>query len=138
MTNQHSRNAYFAIFLVTGTTFGVVGPSLPLLAEQVGSTVADVGTVLIFYGGGYLAGTRLFVRGYDRGWGNRLIGSAGLVAALCFAAVSLGPTLTALCAACAASQRSREVWFQMICVFTVALKRSHVCDRARYNQLQSS
>jgi fucose permease len=99
VTNQHSRNAYFAIFLVTGTTFGVVGPSLPLLAEQVGSTVADVGTVLIFYGGGYLTGTRLFVRGYDRGWGNKLVGSAGLVAALCFAAVSLGPTLTALCAA---------------------------------------
>ena len=99
MTIRQSRTAYFAIFLVTGTAFGVVGPSLPLLAEQVGVTVADVGTVLIFYGGGYLAGTRMFVRGYDRGWGNRLIGISGLVASLCFAAVSLGPTLTMLCAA---------------------------------------
>ena len=99
MTIRPSRSAYFAIFLVTGTTFGVVGPSLPLLAEQVGATVADVGTVLIFYGGGYLAGTRLFVRGYDRGWGNRLVGVSGLVASLCFAGISLGPTLTVLCAA---------------------------------------
>lgn len=97
MTIRGSRNAYFAIFLVTGTTFGVVGPSLPLLAEQVGVTVAEVGSVLIFYGGGYLAGTRLFVRGYDRGWGNRLIGTSGLIASLCFASISLGPTLTLLC-----------------------------------------
>lgn len=99
MTIRRSRNAYFAIFLVTGTTIGLIGPSLPLLAEQVGATVADVGTVLVFYGGGYLAGTRLFVRGYDRGWGNRLVGTAGLVAALCFAGISLGPTLASLCAA---------------------------------------
>lgn len=99
MTIRRSRNAYFAIFLVAGTAVGVVGPSLPLLAEQVGAKVADVGTVLVFYGGGYLAGTRLFVRGYDRGWGNRLIGAAGLVASLSLASISLGPTLTALCAA---------------------------------------
>lgn len=99
MTSRQSRTAYFAIFLVTGTTFGVVGPSLPLLAEQVGSTVAGVGTVLMFYGGGYLTGTRLFVRGYDRGWGNRLIGVAGLLAAASFASISLGQTLTALCVA---------------------------------------
>ncbi|NCZ89194.1 MAG: hypothetical protein EBY92_08405, partial [Actinobacteria bacterium] len=88
MTHRQSRTAYFAIFLVTGTTFGVVGPSLPLLAEQIGSTVAGVGTVLMFYGGGYLTGTRLFVRGYDRGWGNRLIGVAGLLAAASFASIS--------------------------------------------------
>ena len=99
MTHRQSRTAYFAIFLVTGTTFGVVGPSLPLLAEQIGSTVAGVGTVLMFYGGGYLTGTRLFVRGYDRGWGNRLIGVAGLLAAASFASISLGQTLTALCVA---------------------------------------
>lgn len=99
MTIRRSRNAYFAIFLVTGTMFGVVGPSLPLLAEQVGTTVAEVGTVLIFYGGGYLAGTRVFVRGYDRGWGNRLVGMSGLVASLCLIGISLGPTMTALCAA---------------------------------------
>lgn len=99
MKARRSRNAYFAIFLVTGTTFGVVGPSLPLLAEQVGVSLAKVGTVLIFYGGGYLAGTRLFVRGYDHGWGNRLVGTSGLVAAMCFAAVSLGPTLAVLCGA---------------------------------------
>jgi fucose permease len=99
VTNRQSRTAYFATFLVTGTAFGVVGPSLPLLAEQVGSTVAGVGTVLMFYGGGYLTGTRLFVRGYDRGWGNRLIGMAGFLAAVSFASVSLGQTLTALCAA---------------------------------------
>lgn len=97
--NRQSRTAYFATFLVTGTAFGVVGPSLPLLAEQIGSTVAGVGTVLMFYGGGYLTGTRLFVRGYDRGWGNRLIGMAGFLAAVSFASVSLGQTLTALCAA---------------------------------------
>ncbi|NDD17300.1 MAG: MFS transporter [Acidimicrobiia bacterium] len=99
VTHRQSRTAYFAIFLVTGTTFGVVGPSLPLLAEQIGSTVAGVGTVLMFYGGGYLTGTRLFVRGYDRGWGNRLIGVAGLLAAASFASISLGQTLTALCVA---------------------------------------
>lgn len=99
VTKRRSRNAYFAIFLVTGTTFGVVGPSLPLLAEQIGSTVAGVGTVLMFYGGGYLTGTRLFVRGYDRGWGNRLVGISGLVAAACFASISLGRTLAMLCAA---------------------------------------
>lgn len=99
MKTRQSRNAYFAIFFVTGLSFGVIGPSLPLLASQLSVTLAEVGTLLVFYGGGYLTGTRLFVRGYDHGWGNRLVGAATLASAVCFAAVSVGGSVAAVCVA---------------------------------------
>jgi fucose permease len=77
------------VFLVVGLAFGLVGPSISLLAEQVGANLASVGIVLITYGFGYVVGTQIFARGYDRGMGNRLIGCSLLVAASCFAVVPL-------------------------------------------------
>ncbi len=86
---SHSHRAYFGVFLVVGLAFGLVGPSISLLAEQVGADLASVGIVLITYGFGYVVGTQIFARGYDRGMGNRLIGCSLLVAASCFAIVPL-------------------------------------------------
>ncbi|MDA2969049.1 MAG: MFS transporter [Actinomycetota bacterium] len=82
-----SHRAYFAVFLVVGLSFGLVGPSISLLAEQVNTNLASVGIVLVTYGLGYVLGTQIFARGYDRGYGNRLIGCALLIAASAFALV---------------------------------------------------
>jgi len=82
-----SHRAYFAVFLVVGLAFGLVGPSISLLAEQVGTDIASVGIILVTYGFGYVLGTQIFARGYDRGLGNRLIGCSLFVAASCFALV---------------------------------------------------
>lgn len=82
-----SYRAYFGVFLVVGLSFGLVGPSISLLAEQVNTNLASVGIVLVTYGFGYVLGTQIFARGYDHGFGNRLIGCALLVAAGSFAVV---------------------------------------------------
>lgn len=84
--------AYFGVFLVVGLSFGMIGPSISLLAEQVDTTLASVGILLVTYGLGYLCGTQLFARGYDRAWGNRLIAASLVVAALCLAFVPLVST----------------------------------------------
>lgn len=67
--------------------FGLIGPSISLLAEQVGTTIASVGIVLVTYGLGYIVGTQVFARGYDKGFGNRLIGTSLLISATCLACV---------------------------------------------------
>jgi fucose permease len=82
-----SHRAYFGVFLVVGLSFGLVGPSISLLADQTNTSLASVGIVLVTYGFGYVLGTQIFARGYDRGFGNRLIGCALLVAATSFALV---------------------------------------------------
>ncbi|TRZ79333.1 MAG: MFS transporter [Actinobacteria bacterium] len=84
---SHSHRAYFGVFLVVGVAFGLVGPSISLLAEQVGTTIASVGIVLVTYGLGYIIGTQIFARGYDKGYGNRLIGTALLTASACLATI---------------------------------------------------
>ena len=82
-----SHRAYFGAFLVVGLAFGLIGPSISLLADQVSTTVASVGIVLVTYGFGYIIGTQIFARGYDRGYGNRLIGTSLLIAATCLASI---------------------------------------------------
>jgi fucose permease len=82
-----SHRAYFGVFLVVGLSFGLVGPSISLLAEQTNTSLASIGIVLVTYGFGYVLGTQIFARGYDRGYGNRLIGCALLIAASSFALV---------------------------------------------------
>ncbi len=99
MTTRTSRPAYFFIFLCAGLAFGIIGPSLPLLADRSAVTVGEIGTVLVFYGLGYLVGTRLFVRGYDKGWGNKLAASAIGCSAFCFALVPLGSNVVLISAA---------------------------------------
>ena len=84
-----SHRAYFGAFLVVGLSFGLVGPSLSLLAEQVNANLASVGLILVTYGFGYVVGTQIFARGYDRGYGNRLIGCSLLIAACSFALVPI-------------------------------------------------
>ena len=82
-----SHRAYFGVFLVVGVAFGLIGPSISLLADQVSATLASVGIVLVTYGFGYIIGTQIFARGYDRGYGNRLIGTSLLIAATCLASI---------------------------------------------------
>ena len=86
-TTTRSHRAYFGVFLVVGLSFGLVGPSISLLAEQTNTSLASIGIVLVTYGFGYVLGTQIFARGYDRGYGNRLIGCALLIAASSFALV---------------------------------------------------
>ena len=84
---SHSHRAYFGVFLVVGVAFGLIGPSISLLAEQVGTTIASVGIVLVTYGLGYIIGTQIFARGYDKGLGNRLIGTALFTGSICLATI---------------------------------------------------
>ena len=68
--------AYFAAFFVLGATIASLGPTLPFLAENTGVTLASLGLLFTLRSGGYLIGSLLGGRLYDRLPGHRLLGIA--------------------------------------------------------------
>ena len=58
--------SYYLVFISLGLGLGIVGPALPSLAEQTGSTLAAIGSLFLFSAGGGMLGTALSGRIYDR------------------------------------------------------------------------
>lgn len=79
-----------------GLGLAAAGPSLALLEHQVGVGTGAIGLVFTAEGVGYLTGSQLLARGYDRGIGHRLQGGAMLVAALALASIPEARSLSQL------------------------------------------
>lgn len=85
LTQQTS--AYFAAFFVLGATMASLGPTLPYIASNTGATLASLGLLFTLRSGGYLLGSLLSGRLYDRLPGHRLLGIGIFVGALSIAII---------------------------------------------------
>ncbi len=75
-------SVYFAAFFVLGATIASLGPTLPYLAENTGAALSRLGLLFTLRSGGYLLGSLLGGRLYDRLPGHRVLGSAIFLGAL--------------------------------------------------------
>lgn len=57
---------YFGAFFVLGAVIASLGPTIPYLADQVGASLSDTGALLSIRSFGYLVGSLLIGRLYDR------------------------------------------------------------------------
>src|SRR5512136_260696 len=81
---------YYWLFICLGLSIGLVGPTLPSLAEQTQTPVGDLGAVFTVSAIGALLGTLLGGRLFDRVRGHRALGIAQLGSA---ALIALYPVL---------------------------------------------
>ena len=83
--------AYLASFVALGMTANLLGPGLTILRHQVHASVGAIGRLFVLTSVGYLIGSVLAGRGYDRSLGHRLYaGSLGLVAVSVLAVAYVG------------------------------------------------
>jgi len=79
--------AYYLSFIVLGLLTAAEGPALPGLAENTASTLDRIGLIFVFGSLGYLLGSLLSGRAYDRLPGHRLMAFTLLLISLCAALV---------------------------------------------------
>jgi FHS family Na+ dependent glucose MFS transporter 1 len=97
--NEKLRNTigYYLLFISLGFGLGIVGPALPSLAEQTGSTLGAIGAMFLVSASGGMLGTILGGRILDRvPRGHLVLGSAQLISAVLLAAVPLAGSLPVL------------------------------------------
>jgi MFS transporter, FHS family, Na+ dependent glucose transporter 1 len=90
---------YLISFVAIGAAFAMAGPALVLLERQVGADTGQIGIVFSAVGLGYLLSSFAAAKGYDRGWGNRLMAGALLVLCASLLWIPQTTTLAALTAA---------------------------------------
>lgn len=90
--------SYYAAFIALGLSSAVLGPTLLGLAEQTGSTLSQISYLFTARALGYLGGSLLGGRLYDRLPGNRTMAGALLVLAALMAFVPTVPLLGLLIA----------------------------------------
>ena len=73
---------YLAVFIAIGLSLSMLGPSLTYLRERAQVSKGDIGALFVAQALGYLAGSLLSGRVYDRGLGHQVLAGAlvGLVA----------------------------------------------------------
>ncbi len=89
-------SGYFLAFIGLGMAGAMFGPALPFLAEQTGSQLSQISYLFTARSLGYLIGSVLGGRGYDRFPGHVLMGLALLALAGAMAAIPTIPLLWAL------------------------------------------
>ncbi len=97
--NEKLRNTigYYLLFISLGFGLGIVGPALPSLAEQTGSTLGTIGSMFLVSALGGMLGTILGGRILDRvPRGHLVLGSAQLISAVLLAAIPLAGSLPVL------------------------------------------
>jgi FHS family Na+ dependent glucose MFS transporter 1 len=72
---------YCLAFLALGLANASLGPALPTLARNTGSSLAQISALFVFHRLGYLCGALWGGRLFDRAAGNRVMGAALLVTA---------------------------------------------------------
>ena len=89
-TNQKRNQTigYFGAFIALGMTIAVLGPSLPTLAENTGSTIGQISVLFTASSGGYFLGSVLGGRLYDRHAGHPIM---AILLALMAAGLTLAP-----------------------------------------------
>jgi fucose permease len=91
--------AYLSSFVVLGIVLGMLGPALPGLRRQVGASVGAISFVFVAQSAGYLAGALIGGRGFDRGFGHRLLAGALGWMALSLLLVTHAGSIVTLCGA---------------------------------------
>ena len=87
---MRSTMLYYWLFICLGLSIGLVGPTLPSLANQTQTLVGDLGAVFTASAVGALLGTLLGGRLFDRVRGHRALGIAQLASA---ALIALYPVI---------------------------------------------
>ena len=90
--------AYYASMLALEFGTAVVGPTLAGLASRTGSSIGTIGIVFTATALGYLFGSLLSGRWFDRLSGHRVLACALLLVAACFAIVPFTGSLWPLTA----------------------------------------
>lgn len=90
--------AYYAAFVVLGLAAASFGPTLPGLAEHVRSTIGQISYLFILRSLGYLIGSLLAGRLYDRVKGHPLMSGMIFIIAIAMVLIPVIPTLWLLAA----------------------------------------
>jgi MFS transporter, FHS family, Na+ dependent glucose transporter 1 len=90
--------AYYLLFMCSGLDGGMIGPTLPDLANQTGSTLGRMGLLFLLMATGHTLGTAVSGRFFDRLPGHVVLGSALLTASALIAAVPFARQFWALAA----------------------------------------
>lgn len=85
--------AYFSAFIVLGIVTASLGPTLPGLAEQTGASLSLISLLFTTRSLGYLMGSFLSGRLYDRMKGHPLIGAALVLVAVALSLIPLIPLI---------------------------------------------
>jgi FHS family Na+ dependent glucose MFS transporter 1 len=89
---------YLVTFVSVGLSFGLIGPALSQLQDQVGSTVGAIGVLFTAQAFGYLVGSLVGGNLFDRGLGHRVLAGSLLVVAAALLAIPHVTSLVVLCA----------------------------------------
>jgi len=85
--------AYYLSFIMLGLLVAIEGPALPSLAKNTASTLNLISLIFIFGSLGYMLGSLLSGRAYDRLPGHRFMATTMLLIALCAALVPISQKL---------------------------------------------
>ena len=78
---------YFATFIILGMTTASLGPTIDALAEQTNAGIEDISLLFPLRSFGYLLGSLLAGRLYDRMNGHRLMSGAMILLAITMAVI---------------------------------------------------
>ncbi len=88
--------AYYAAFIILGLTAAILGPALPDLAERTRSLLSQISVLFVGRSIGYLTGSLLIGRLYDRMPGHLLMGGSLLVIGCVLAFIPVIPLVWVL------------------------------------------
>ena len=88
--------AYYLSFIILGLTTAASGPSLLKLAEHTSSTLDRIALIFVFGSLGYLIGSFLGGRAYDRLSGHKLMASTMLIIGIASATIPIARSLNVL------------------------------------------
>jgi MFS transporter, FHS family, Na+ dependent glucose transporter 1 len=91
-----ATSAYYLSFIILGLTTAVSGPSLPTLAEHTSSGLDRISLIFIFGSLGYIAGSYLGGRAYDRVPAHKLMVATLVILAIASALIPLSRSLELL------------------------------------------
>lgn len=91
--SQKITIGYFLTFISLGLTVSALGPTLPSLAVQTGTSLSGISLLFVARNLGFMAGALLFGRLYDRLPGHRLMVLSLMFISLSMAVVPLVPAL---------------------------------------------
>ncbi len=91
-----ATTAYYLSFIILGLTTAISGPSIPTLAEHTSSTLDRISLIFIFGALGYIAGSYLGGRAYDRVPGHKLMVGTLVIMAIASVMIPLARSLEIL------------------------------------------
>jgi FHS family Na+ dependent glucose MFS transporter 1 len=112
---------YYGAIAGIGLMAAVLGPTLPGLAEQTGSSLSQISALFVAKSVGYLSGSVVAGRLYDRAPGHPILALAVVVSAVSLAAVPLAPwlwLLVAVSAVLGAAEAAIDVGGNTLVVWT--------------------